>query len=216
MMIENHEAVVEADVAIGQLQIVHGVAWTPGDWAHVVARGASLVWCPASNLFLFGRTAAVRQFLDAGSDAESHICLASDSRVTGARDLLDELRVAAAATPTGPSSLVRMVTTAPAGILKLRDAGHIAIGGPADLLVVPPNGNGPAEALLATSRRDVLLVTIAGRPLVGSPACRPVFGARRTAVQSIVVDGVERLAASRLARAIARCPISEPGVACLS
>ena len=196
--------------------VVHGVAWTPGDWARVVARGASLIWCPASNLFLFGRTTPVPEFLDSDTAAGSRICLGSDSRVTGARDLIDELRVAAAATPTDSNALLRMVTTAPAGILKLRDSGRIVVGGPADLLVVPPNDKGPAEALLATSRRDVLLVTIAGRPVVGSPALRPVFGARRTAMRSIAVDGVERLAESRLARAIARCPIAEPGVECLS
>jgi hypothetical protein len=61
-----------------------------------------------------------------------------------------------------------------------------------------------------------LLVTIAGRPIVGSPDYRPVFNARRTAMRAIAVDGVERLAESRLARAIARCPIPEPGVECLS
>jgi cytosine/adenosine deaminase-related metal-dependent hydrolase len=62
------------------------------DWERVVASGASLVWCPASNAFLFRRTAPVRRFLDASDRASAHVCLGSDSRVTGARDLLDELR----------------------------------------------------------------------------------------------------------------------------
>src|SRR5205807_3756514 len=35
--------------------LVHGVALSPRDCERVVASGASLVWCPASNAFLFRR-----------------------------------------------------------------------------------------------------------------------------------------------------------------
>jgi hypothetical protein len=83
-------------------------------------------------------------------------------------------------------------------------------------MVVPPLEDDAAEALLETSRRDVSLVTISGRPVIASPALRPVFAARRAAARPVVVDGVERLAESRLARAIARCPIKEPGIECRS
>jgi hypothetical protein len=57
---------------------------------------------------------------------------------------------------------------------------------------------------------------IDGRPLVGSPAFEAVFGARRARTRSLLVDGVERVAESTLARAIARCPITESGVESLS
>src|SRR5205823_3245716 len=115
-----------------------------------------------------------------------------------------------------PRELIAAVTTAPARALRLGEAGRIAIGVPADLTVLPPGHDDPAETLLAASRRDVSLVTIGGRPVVGAPEMRPVFAARRTAARPIVVDGVERLAERQLGSAIARCPIKEPGVACLS
>ena len=194
--------------------LVHGVALTPDDWTRIVGSGASLVWCPVSNAFLFGQTAPVRRFLDASENAREHICLGSDSRVTGARDLLDELRAAAALIPIGADELLPMVTSVPARILRLPDAGRIAVGHPADLVVVPPGKNLAADALLAASRRDLALVTLAGQPVVASPALRTVFDARATSAQPVLVDGAERLAASRLARAIARCPIKEPGVEC--
>jgi cytosine/adenosine deaminase-related metal-dependent hydrolase len=196
--------------------LVHGVALTPRDCERVVASGASLVWCPASNAFLFRRTAPVRHFLDACHGTSARVCLGSDSRVTGGRDLLDELRAAAAAAPVTPRELFRMVTTAPARILHLHDAGRIAIGGPADLLVVPSTRGDAADALFATSRCDLSLVMIDGRPLVSSPAFEAVFGARRARARTLRVDGIERIADSVLARAIARCPITEPGVECLS
>ena len=196
--------------------LVHGVALTEADWRVAVDRGASLVWCPASNAFLFRRTAQIRHFLDASEQAPAHICLGSDSRVTGARDLLDELRTAAAVMPISQGELFRMVTTAPARILHLPDLGRIAIGNPADLVVLPSPKADPADALLAASRRDLALVMIDGRPLVGSSCFERVFAARRSKTKPLVVDGAERVAESTLARAIARCVIPEPGVECWS
>jgi cytosine/adenosine deaminase-related metal-dependent hydrolase len=194
--------------------IVHGVAITPSDWRRMRARGASLVWCPASNMFLFGRTAPVRLFLDSDRDSPSHVCVGSDSRLTGANDLLDELRAAKDAGRLASSELLRAVTTTPASVLRLGDAGRIAVGAPADLLVLPALADEPADALLAARRADISLVTINGRPLVGSPRLRPVFAARRAGVRPIVVDGRDRLADARLGWAIARSPIREPGVEC--
>jgi cytosine/adenosine deaminase-related metal-dependent hydrolase len=194
--------------------LVHGVALTADGWNRMTTAGAGLVWCPASNAFLFGRTAPVRQLLDATASAGAHVCLGSDSRVTGSRDLLDEMRAAAAAAPVSAPELLRMVTTTPARMLKLPHGGRIELGEPADLLVVPPLATDAAAALLATTRQDVMLVTIGGDPVVGTSSVRGAFAARRTPTAPIVVDGSERLASARLARAIARCPIPEPGVAC--
>ena len=196
--------------------IVHGVAITADGWRRVMRSGAGLVWCPASNMFLFKRTAPVRTLLDASASAPAHVCLGSDSRVTGARDLLEELRVAAAAAPVTPRELLRMVTATPASMLNLPQSGSLHVGAPADLVIVPPYGPEAAAALLATSRRDVLLVVVDGQPMVGAQALRPIFAARGAGVRPIGVDGVDRLASSRLAAAIERCPITEPGVECAS
>jgi cytosine/adenosine deaminase-related metal-dependent hydrolase len=195
--------------------VVHGVTITPHEWARMVARSASLVWCPASNRFLFGRTALVRQLLDVSARGHAHLCLGSDSRVTGARDLLDELRAAASVATLTPGELLRMVTSAAADVLRLSDAGRLMPGARADLVVIPARRPDAAQSLLETSRRDVTLVTIGGRPMIGASSFAGVFHARRTSTRSIVVDGVQRLAEWRLARAIAACPIREPGVACI-
>ena len=194
--------------------LVHGVAITTAEWARVVESGAGLVWCPASNQFLFGRTAAVREFLDQSDRAPSHLCLGTDSRVTGARDLLDEMRVAHALTALTARELLRMVTTVPAAMLRLSEAGRLATGARADLVVIPASKDDAAAALLETSRADISLVAVGGRPMVAARTLEPVFRARGRGARPIVVDGRDRLADARLARTIARCGIREPGVEC--
>jgi cytosine/adenosine deaminase-related metal-dependent hydrolase len=194
--------------------LVHGVALTSGDWSQILAAGAALAWCPASNMFLFGRTPPVRCLLDATPSAWAHVCLGTDSRVTGARDLLHEMRLAATVSRVTAGELLRMVTVAAAAILRLPHGGQLEVGEPADLVVVPPNGEDAASALLAASRSDLLLVAIDGAPMIGAPAAEPIFGARGVKTRSLRVDGSRRLAAEAVVRAIVSSPIREPGVEC--
>ncbi len=194
----------------GNTVLVHGLAVSAAQWHALFARGVALVWCPASNLFLFGRTLCMPSVLDA-PQAAGRVCLGSDSRVTGSNDLLEELRVAAD-TGVAPDVLLRMVTTWPAQVLHLEDAGRVRVGAAADLLVIPALDDSPAEALLRCRRRDVSLVVRRGTPMVGEPALAHAFDARRTHTRTIEVDGCPRVAQAALARRIERCLIGEPGV----
>jgi imidazolonepropionase-like amidohydrolase len=193
--------------------LVHGVALTEALWAQLLSAGVSLVWCPASNAFLFGRTIPARAFLDTSPDAWWNLCLGSDSRVTGSPDLLDEIRAALAADAVTPAEILRMVTTAPSRVLKLPEAGELAVGKPADLLVVPATHGTAAEALASTRRANVSLVVIGGRPMVAVPRFCGLFGARGVEARPIAIDDTSHLAEAALARDIARSPIQEPGVA---
>jgi cytosine/adenosine deaminase-related metal-dependent hydrolase len=192
--------------------IVHGVAIDGNGWRRVSRSGAGLVWCPASNLFLFGRTATVRNLLDDTNGTRPRIALGTDSRVTGSRDLLDELRVAHGAMAVSADELLEMVTRNAAALLRQARAGRIAIDGPADLVVLPSKNRSPADALLDAGRRDVRLVTIDGRPMVADPDLAPVFQARRLTPRPFRVDDAPKLGDPGLVRRIAGCPISEPGV----
>lgn len=195
--------------------VVHGVAMTETQWARMVAAGSSLVWCPASNAYLFGRSAPIRSLLDAHPLAPARICLGSDSRVTGSRDLLDELRTAAATAPVTDAELLRMVTTAPAEALRLPDAGTIAPGRPADLVVVPGEADDrPAGALLRTRRRDLDLVVIDGRPALGTPRFADLFVARGVRQAPLMVDGIRKIVNASVGRTIRKCSIAEEGVQC--
>ena len=193
--------------------LVHGVALSVEQWRSLLAYGSSLIWCPESNLSLFGRTIPARHFLDAAPQAASHLCLATDSRITGSRDLLDEIATAARAADVTANELLRMVTTAPAAILRLRQAGRLTVGGAADLTILPSGPPTPAEALTAARRADVQLVVVGGRPLLGVRRYTAVFKARHEATAPVIVDGSEKLLSARIARDLRACPIAEPGVA---
>src|SRR6185503_8160801 len=83
---------------------VHGVGMDADAVARFRASGAALVWCPSSNLFLFGRTAP-DDLLAEGTD----VLLGSDSRLTGDGDLLDEIRCARALGGLGDERLAGAV-----------------------------------------------------------------------------------------------------------
>lgn len=202
--------------------VVHGVALQPSSWLRMLERRASLVWCPQSNLSLFGRTLDVEQLIAAHPDAPARICLGTDSRLTGARDLLDELRVAFARGQTPerpfrgltPECLFNMVTTTAATILRLREAGRLTVGGPADFAVIPGSADSAAASLLRTTRRDVACVAVGGRPMVAAPAFADAFAARGVATGRLRVDGVSRLAHAGMHRTIGASAIAEDGVTC--
>lgn len=191
---------------------VHGVAIDARGFQRMAEAGAGLVWCPASNAFLFGRTAAVRPFIEATRSSPASIALGSDSRLTGSADLLDELRVARATHCATSDELLAMVTSGAASLLRLDHAGRLDVGSPADLIVVPASRPNAADALIETSRRSLELVAVGGRPMIGDWKFAPAFRARGSAVRPIVVDGVPKLVDSGLARRIAGSPIAEPGI----
>ena len=193
--------------------IVHGLAIAPDRWHRLFDQGVSLVWCPQSNVFLFGRTLCMPCVLES-PNARGRVCLGTDSRVTGARDVLDELREAAKSA-VDPADLFRMVTSWPADIFRLPDAGRIRVGAPADFTVIPSKAETAGEALLRCARADVSLVVRRGTPILGDPGLEPAFAARCVHVRSIEVDGQRRLIQADLARRIERCSIHEPGVRCL-
>jgi cytosine/adenosine deaminase-related metal-dependent hydrolase len=132
--------------------IVHGVALDHEQRRRLDRVAAGLIWCPSSNLRLFGRTAEVDYLI-----ARGRVALGSDSRLSGARDLLDELGVAAKVGGLEDSALESLVTTDSARLLRLSDRGVLQAGARADILILPAG-----MRLSAATRADVRLVLLDG------------------------------------------------------
>ncbi|RMF35566.1 MAG: amidohydrolase, partial [Chloroflexi bacterium] len=141
--------------------IVHGVALTEADIARMARCGAGLIWCPASNLFLFGQTAPIPRLR-----GQVTVALGSDSRLSGSEDLLAELKVAHSLGVADEEALFHMVTDEAARLLRIADeVGTIEPGKRADLLVLSGDVEAPYRSLVAASHDDIRLVLLAGRPV---------------------------------------------------
>lgn len=186
--------------------LVHGVGCGAAARERILAVGAGLVWCPSSNAFLFGATADVRAFDDA-----DRLALGSDSRLSGAGDLLDELQAAHATRQLSAEGLGRIVLTGAARLLRLPDAGRLAIGVPADLTIIKPLEPDPYDTLVGAARGDVRLVMIDGRACVGEPWLQPVFDATGVVAMPATLDETPRLVAQWIGAHVRRMALQEPG-----
>ncbi|MEA3017629.1 MAG: hypothetical protein QOI38_2351 [Sphingomonadales bacterium] len=141
--------------------------------------GAAVAWCPSSNLFLLGRTAPAA-LLEEGID----VLLGSDSLLSGAGDLLDELRCARSLGLIDDARLEGAVGTVAARRLGLAPPTR-EVGAPADILLL-------RKPLLEASAADVALVVVGGTVRVAEPALVPSLGPFARHGRLRTVGGVER------------------------
>ena len=127
--------------------------------------GAAVVWCPTSNLFLFGRTAP-RELLAPGID----VLLGSDSLLTADGTLLDELRAARRLELVSDERLLDAVGAVAAARLGLA-APSLAPGAPANVIVLK-------KPIFEATADDVTVVVAAGKLRVLDPALVAAIGPR--------------------------------------
>ncbi|MCL1525177.1 amidohydrolase [Xanthomonas nasturtii] len=173
--------------------LIHGVGMGEQDIERVIARGAAVVWCPSSNHALLGRTLDPWRLCMAG-----RLALGSDSRISGARDLLEELRIAGES-GLAPDLLLGMVTHDSARILRMTTRGRIAPGAAADLLIVRDRGGEPANSIIGCERSAVRAVIRDGRPRIADPDFAPWFDAAGIATVPVLLDGRPKLLDATLA-----------------
>jgi cytosine/adenosine deaminase-related metal-dependent hydrolase len=169
--------------------IIHGLGMDSKGRALFGSLHAGLIWCPTSNIFLFGKTfstAELRRF--------PRVALGSDSPLTAAGDLLDEVNCARRLLSASPDDLYRYVTGQAANILCLQNGeGNLRIGTVADIVAVRDTGLTPAETLVNLSYREIELVLLAGRVQLASPEMKNRLPARHCeGLQPLSVDGITR------------------------
>ncbi len=144
--------------------LVHGLALGPEGIDLLNDRDATLVWCPSSNRYLFSRTHSSKTI--AGI---RRVLLGSDSPLTAAGDLLDEVRIAHREAGVSASDLYRMLFERAAQAFRLQEGqGTIRPDAAADLIAVRDKGLSPAEIVANLRAADVELVLVGGRVQVAS------------------------------------------------
>lgn len=182
--------------------LIHGVGLRDSDIEQIVQKRAALVWCPASNLRILGQTLTprrLRQLFDAGC-----LTMGTDSRLSGARDLLDELRTARAHSDFTARELLQLVTVHAARVLRVPHAAQ-------DGLIIRER-NDPFEDLLQTSRHQLRAVIRNGRPLLTDPDFESWFDHCGVPCTRIELDGQPKLCASAVLKPLQANPTIEPGM----
>jgi cytosine/adenosine deaminase-related metal-dependent hydrolase len=174
--------------------LIHGVGLRDRDIDRVIASGASVVWCPSSNHALLGRSLDPRRLSDAG-----RLALGSDSRLSGARDLLDEMRGIDARGELPPARILDLATAQAAHILRLSCRGHLSPGARADMLVVEDRGGDPLHSLFGIDRSQIRAVVRDGVPRIADPDFADWFAATGTETVRVTLDGKPKLLARALA-----------------
>jgi 5-methylthioadenosine/S-adenosylhomocysteine deaminase len=172
--------------------LIHCIGFSDEDIRRVAAAGASVAWCPASNLFMFNVTCKVRKLLAEGVN----VSIGTDSTHTGSVNLLEEMRLARATyrrmygEDLEPRQIAAMVTANPARAFRLQErTGSIAEGKLADLLVLRPRVSDPYEALLEAQIEDIELLLLEGTPLLGAVEHEELFALRECPYTKVRVHG---------------------------
>lgn len=148
--------------------LVHCVSCSIEDIKLIARKGASMVWCPNSNYYMFNQTAKIKEFLLTGVN----VCLGTDSPMSGSINLLEEIRFAQKTykelygEKLDPQQIFRMVTIngAKAFILD-EDIGSINEGKKADFLIMKKKSKDPYQQLIEAYPQDIELVVRDGIPL---------------------------------------------------
>lgn len=175
--------------------LVHGIAFDEEDIKLIKQRGASVVWCADSNMFMFNRTANVKKMLDVGVN----VCIGTDSPMSGGLNLLYEMKYDKALfiktykKELSDDQILKMVTVNPARAFRLKKTGMIKAGYIADLAVFAHRGKSPYESVLSAQLKDVLLVVISGKPVYGSAEYAHLFDELKIAYQRVKLDGADKV-----------------------
>ena len=139
--------------------LVHGLALTSQAISLMNRRSSALVTCPTSNIFLFNQTLSRYQLASI-----ERIALGSDSPLTAAGDLLDDVRYLHSDIGLDAELIYKMVTFNSAEILRLQyGVGKIVELGVADLIAVRGHHETPVSALSKLTFDQIELVILSGR-----------------------------------------------------
>lgn len=157
------EWLAEHGVLTTRTLCIHAVQVGPSDILRLAKSGSSVAHCPLSNRAHGHGVAPLGALLDAGI----RVGLGTDSEVSvGQLDLLAEARAAGSQASLAAERLIELCTLGGARAIGIdSETGSLRRGKWADCIVIRPSGGDgtPAERVLASSPREVLVTYLGGR-----------------------------------------------------
>jgi 5-methylthioadenosine/S-adenosylhomocysteine deaminase len=175
---------------------IHCIGFSDQDVQKTKKAGCSVVWCPASNMFMYNLTCKIKKMLAAGIN----VSLGTDSTATGSLNILEEMRFARKiyrkmyGEDLTARKIVDMVTINPALALKINNnLGTLEPQKLADILVIKAIKDDPYEALINTQSHDIVLLTLEGKPIFGAAGLEELFAKQNNSFTKIRVKGKDML-----------------------
>ncbi len=158
------------DLITPRTALIHGIALRTTEVSLVASEGASLIWSPRSNVFLYGDTAAVPVWARLGAN----LAIGTDWVRSGSMNVLRELRCADALNSKyfgrtlSDDRLWRLATSGAAEATKVSSRlGRLEVGLQADIAVFRQKGEATYRSVLEANPEDVVLVMRGGKVLYG-------------------------------------------------
>ncbi len=172
---------------------IHSVALTSEQLELVYETNNRIVWSPSSNLALYGVTAPIEEILELGIVTG----LGPDWTVSGAYDMLEEMRVAI---EYGRDQNIDLLTSKRIWQMSTHEGadavgldayiGRLEPGFHADIAIFGRNGDDPYQAVIDSRSQDVELVFIDGEVHYGAAHLQDV--ARNEYCESFDACGAEK------------------------
>ena len=175
---ENRHAGVSL-LEYGTALLIHAVALTPAQLEEAYLHDAHIVWSPSSNFHLYGEgmTADIETILE----FDINTALGPDWTVSGAFDMLEEMRVAydygqqQGIDALTPQRIWEMATWGGAKAVGLHEfIGRLEPGYHADITIFSPVDDDPYRAVVDSRSADIELVLIDGQAYYGDAALQDV------------------------------------------
>jgi cytosine/adenosine deaminase-related metal-dependent hydrolase len=163
--------------------LIHAVGLDDADGADILRADAGVIWCPSSNLSMLGQTIKphrLRALFNAG-----RLALGTDSRLTGSRDLLAELAVAAAHSDFSPRELLQLVTGHARRLLRASRCD--------DCIIVRDGTRDPFPGFGALQRAQLRAVVRNGEPVIADPDFEDWFAVLDIPCTAVTLDGQPKL-----------------------
>lgn len=142
--------------------IIHGISLTREEIRECAQIGASICWCPGSNMYLIGKTLDIETCLEFGVN----VVIGTDSTLTGGINLIDEMRSAVKSKPAvSTKEIFKMITINARKALMVTDPQ--LLDPRKNVLIINNKKENPFDNLLFQEFDDIGLMVQKGVPLYG-------------------------------------------------
>jgi len=175
--------------------LVHGIAFSNDDIKLLSKNECNVIWCPASNIYMFEKTAPVKELLD----HKVNVCLGTDSPMSGSVNIFEEIFMARKyyesiyESELSAKTVLNMLTVNPAKAFSLKNLGRIEAGNLADFIIINGDKTQPYESICSMNYEDIMLVVINGKPMYADENFIPLFEALGVEFQKVKVDSFKKV-----------------------